>query len=75
MATRNWKIEGDDRQIYTVVERPLPSRTSNPLGGYRSNIPSGLVEYVLADGTDIFDEPLGYWTTVRGVRLKKPSDL
>jgi len=75
MTTRKWKIEGNDGQLYTVVERALPGRTANPLNGNRTIVPSGMVDFVLADGSDVFDEHPGYWTTMGGVRLAKPDNL
>jgi len=75
MTTRKWNIKGTDGQIYTVVERTLPGRLANPLSGNRTVISSGNLDYVLADGSDVFDEPSGYWTTMDGVRLAKPANL
>ena len=70
MTVRSWSIKGDDGKAYTVQERATP--------GIRFNgrtVPSGVVEYVLADGTDVTDDTPGYWETVAGVLLKKPDDL
>lgn len=75
MTTRKWKIEGTDGQLYTVVERALPGRPANPLNGNRATVPTGMVDFVLADGSDVFDEPPGFWTTMGGVRLPKPNNL
>jgi hypothetical protein len=67
---RSWNIRGDDGKIYTVQERERP--------GIRFNgrtVPSGVVEYFLADGADVTDDTPGHWETMAGVLLKKPDDL
>lgn len=75
MILRSWQINGDDGRTYTVHERELPGQQRNPLGGQRRTVRSGLVEYILADGSDLFDEAPGIWETQSGVQLKKPDDL
>lgn len=75
MALRSWKIKGNDGHIYIVEERAGPGIGSNPISGRTTYIPSGTVEYVLADGSDVLNENPGEWTTLNGVAIKQPNDL
>jgi|GEM_PF-2531078 len=72
---RTWHIPGTDGNSYTVQERDMPGRFCNPTGGRRRAVATGLVEYVLADGSDVTDGTPGMWETMTGVLLKKPDDL
>jgi len=67
---RSWAIKGDDGNTYTVEERESSAIRVN-----RGKVPSGIVEYLLEDGTDLFDDTPGYWETSTGVLLKQPDDL
>ena len=67
---RSWRIDGADGKVYTVEERERPGPMFNG-----REVPSGVVEYVLADGSDVTEETPGHWETMSGVLLKKPDDL
>jgi hypothetical protein len=67
---RSWKIKGSDGNIYTVEERQRPGPGFNG-----RTVGSGVVEYVLSNGSDVTDDTPGHWETLAGVLLKKPDDF
>jgi hypothetical protein len=72
---RFWTIQGSDGKTYIVEEVEVPGPISRPLSGVARALSTGQVEYVLADGTDLFDDTPGMWETPWGAMLKKPIDL
>lgn len=70
IVKRKWNIKGTDGNFYTVEEREQPGPIFN---GRR--VSTGIVEYVLSNGSDVTDDTPGHWETMAGVLLKKPSDL
>lgn len=72
---RTWNIRGTDDKYHTVNEIERPGIRSAGLSSPVRVIRTGLVEYMLADGGQLFDEKPGYWETNSGVQIKKPDDL
>lgn len=72
---RTWNIRGTDNKTYTVKEIARPGVRAAGLSSPSLIIQTGQVEYLLADGGQLFDETPGYWETNAGVKIKKPDDL
>lgn len=75
MVLRRWKIKGHDGNMYSVEERVGAAQWFNSVSGQRALVQSCTLEYILADGSDLFNEKEGEWKTQSGVILKHPDDL